>query len=196
MRFNRTSRAQKALAQEFHDRFKAELWRISNLGEKPRRTWNEAVVRWLKEKSHKATARQDVNLLRWLDPYLGGKDVTTINRAFIDRITEKKLATGCSNATANRHLALVRAILRKCAGDWEWSDWAPKVRMLRESKRRIRFLPLLEPLQRQLEIRIRCSPRLLDEAWSNTISPPSTAKSIRAIWLSSDERTSQTAPRR
>lgn len=43
-----TGTANKALAQELHDRFKAELWRISNLGEKPRHTWNEAVVRWIK----------------------------------------------------------------------------------------------------------------------------------------------------
>ena len=42
--------ASKALAQEFHDRLKSELWRIAKLGEKPRRIWNEAVVRWLKEK--------------------------------------------------------------------------------------------------------------------------------------------------
>ena len=53
--------ANKALAQEFHDRFKSELWRISHLGQKPRHTWNEAVVRWLKEQSHKATAKEDVN---------------------------------------------------------------------------------------------------------------------------------------
>ena len=45
--------ANKALAQEFHDR-QSELWRIIKLGEKPRRTWNDAVVRWLKEQSHKA----------------------------------------------------------------------------------------------------------------------------------------------
>ena len=70
-----TGTASKALAQEFHDRFKSEMWRIAKLGEKPRRTWNEAVVRWLKEKSHKATANADVNTLRWLDTFLGGKDL-------------------------------------------------------------------------------------------------------------------------
>jgi integrase len=135
-----TGTANKALAQEFHDRFKAELWRMANLGEKPRHTWNEAVVRWCKEKSHKATAKEDINMLRRLDPFLRGKDLTTITRATIDAITDKKLASGCSNATVNRTLALLRAILRKCADEWEWLDRAPKVRMLRESKRRIRFL--------------------------------------------------------
>ncbi len=67
--------ANKALAQEYHDRLKSELWRIAKLGEKPRQTWNDAVVRWLKEQSHKATAKEDVTKLRWLDQFLGGKDL-------------------------------------------------------------------------------------------------------------------------
>jgi integrase len=135
-----TGTASKALAQEFHDRLKSELWRIAKLGERPRRTWNEAVVRWLKEKSHKATANADVNTLRWLDPFLGGKDLSTVTRATLDKITDEKLARGCSNATVNRMLALVRAILRKCVGEWEWLERAPQVRMLRVPTRRIRFL--------------------------------------------------------
>src|SRR5437899_431138 len=78
--------ANKALAQESHDRFKVELWRIAVLGEKPRRIWNEAVVRWLKEQSHKATAKEDVTKLRWLDQYLGGKELAAVSRPLIDRI--------------------------------------------------------------------------------------------------------------
>jgi integrase len=132
--------ANKALAQEFHDRVKSELWRIAKLGEKPQRTWNEAVVRWLKEKSHKATIKGDVNLLRRLDPFLGGKDLATITRTTLDNIADEKLARGCSNATVNRTLALVRAILRQCVNEWEWLERAPQVRLLREPTRRIRFL--------------------------------------------------------
>ena len=130
----------KALAQELHDRLKAELWRRDKLEERPRRLWNEAVVRWLKEQSHKTTAKEDVAKLRWLDQFLRGKELTAINRALIDKIAEAKRAEGCSNATVNRLLALLRAILRRCANDWEWLDRIPKVRMLQESKRRIRFL--------------------------------------------------------
>ena len=44
----------------------------------------------------------------------------------------------------NRTLELVRAILRKCVNDWEWLDRAPKVRMLKEPTRRIRFLSRAE----------------------------------------------------
>jgi hypothetical protein len=128
------------LAQEFHDRLKSELWRIAKLGEKPQRTWNEAVVRWLKEKSHKATLKGDVNALRWLDTFLGGKDLATISRATLDQIADEKLARGCSNATVNRTLALVRAILRKCVNEWEWLERAPQVRLFPEPTRRIRAL--------------------------------------------------------
>ena len=93
-----------------------------------------------REQAHKATAKEDVAKLRWLDRFLGGKDLTHITRATLDRIIDAKLALGHRNATVNRTLELVRAILRKCVNDWEWLDRAPKVRMLKEPTRRIRFL--------------------------------------------------------
>jgi len=111
------------------------------------RTWNDAVVRWLKEHAHKATAKEDVTKLRWLDQYLGGEDLEHIGRAVIDRITEAKLALGHRNATVNRTLELLRAILRKCVNDWEWLSRAPSVRMLKEPTRRIRFLTREEAQQ-------------------------------------------------
>lgn len=63
-----------------------------------------------------------------------------INRQLIDRITETKQAEGVSNATVNRVLEVLRAILRRCVDEWEWMDKAPKIRMLKEPTRRIRFL--------------------------------------------------------
>src|SRR5688572_25745694 len=110
----------KARAQELHDKLKAEVWRVAKLGERPRRLWNEAVVRWLKESSHKATIETDKMHLRWLDPYLGGRYLDEISRAVVDRITEAKLAAGVKNATVNRLLEVIRAILRKCTNEWEW----------------------------------------------------------------------------
>lgn len=135
-----TGTANKALAQEFHDKLKHELWRIAKLGDRPRRTWNEAVIRWLKEQSHKATIETDKIHLRWLDAHLGGKYLDTINRAMIDRLTDARIAEGVSNASVNRVLEVLRAILRKSINEWEWLDRAPQVRMLKEPTRRIRFL--------------------------------------------------------
>jgi len=130
----------KAQAQELHDKLKGETWRVSKLGERPRRTWNDAVVRWTKETAHRATAHEDLGKLRWLDRFLRDLELEAINRALIDRIIAAKLAEGSSNATVNRILALVRAILRKAVREWEWLDRQPAIRLLKEPSRRIRFL--------------------------------------------------------
>lgn len=134
----------KTLAQEFHDHRKVELWRIHRLGERQRRRWNEAVVRWLKEQSHKATIENDRMHLRWLDRFLGGKWLDAIDRDLVDAITEAKQREGVTNATVNRMLEVLRAILRRSRDDWEWMDRIPRVRMLSEPKRRIRFLTVEE----------------------------------------------------
>lgn len=134
----------KAEAQELHDKLKAEIWRVSKLGERPRRTWNDAVVRWLTEQAHKASIESDKVHLRWLDKHLNGSDLTTITRDRIDRIGAAKRAEGVSPATVNRVMEVLRAILRKCADEWEWIDRAPKVRMLKEPTRRVRYLTRAE----------------------------------------------------
>jgi len=135
-----TGSDKEELAQEYHDKLKVELWRVYRLGERMRHTWNEAVVRWLKEQSHKATIETDKIHLRWLDPFLNDLYLDAINRDLIDQITERKRAEGVSNATVNRVLEVLRAILRKCVNEWEWLDRAPFIKMLKEPTRRIRFL--------------------------------------------------------
>lgn len=130
----------KAQAQELHDKLKAEVWRVEKLGDRPKRTWNDAVVRWLTEQSHKASIESDKIHLRWLDQHLNGVDLTAITRTMLDRIGAAKLAEGVAPATVNRVMEVLRAILKRCADDWEWIDRTPKVRMLKEPTRRIRYL--------------------------------------------------------
>ena len=48
-----TGTIELASAQEFHDRVKADLWRIEKLGDRPRKTWKDAVMRWLLENQQK-----------------------------------------------------------------------------------------------------------------------------------------------
>ena len=139
----------KSQAQELHDKLKAEVWRVTKLGDRPRRTWNDAVVRWLTEQGHKASLESDKIHLRWLDKHLNGLDLTAITRERLDRIAAAKQGEGVTPATVNRVMEVLRAILKKCADDWEWIDRAPKVRMLREPIRRVRYL-LREEAQRLL----------------------------------------------
>ena len=127
-------------AQEYHDKLKASLWDQEKLGVKPKHTWNEAVVRYLAETTHKASQHDDKSHLRWLDRHLNGVELQTINRDVLDRIMADRLADGVSNATVNRALEIVRAILRKAAHEWDWLDKAPRVRLLLEPKRRIRWI--------------------------------------------------------
>jgi integrase len=130
----------KTLAQEYHDKLRAELWRIGRLGEKPSHTWDDAVVRWLKEQSHKASIDTDKVHLRWLDGFLRGKPLDSISRQMIDKIIDAKKAEGVANATVNRILGVLRAILRRCVAEWEWLDKAPAIRMLKTPTRRIRWI--------------------------------------------------------
>lgn len=134
-----TGTAIKSEAQELHDRIRAELWRTGKLGERPTKRWEEAADQWLIESPHKADNRKDAAKLKWLKKYLGGKRLDQIDRTLIGTIGDIK-AREASPATANRYLALIRAILRKAAYEWEWLDAPPKVRMFREPSRRIRWL--------------------------------------------------------
>ena len=135
-----TKTADERQAQEYEDRLKAGLWRIAQLGDKPRRTWKEAVVRWFRENPHKKSLAGDKCHLAWASPYLGTRYLDEINRDLLDRISADKLATGVKPASVNRLMEVVRAILNKATKEWEWLDRAPHVRMLREPKRRIRWL--------------------------------------------------------
>lgn len=135
-----TGTSDKAKAQEYHDKLKASLWDQERLGVKPRRTWKEAVVRYLAETADKTTQVTDKTHLRWLDPYLNGLTLDEINRDVLDSIKAKRMAEHVKNSTVNRTLEVVRAVLRKAALQWEWIDRVPHVHMLPEPKRRIRWI--------------------------------------------------------
>jgi len=130
----------KQEAQEYHDRLKSELWRARKLGERMRRKWPEAAKRWVIEQSHKKSIESDKKHLRWLRPHLDPLYLQEISKDRVDRVREAKVESGVRNGTVNRMLALVRSILNRCVGEWEWLDKAPFVRMLPEGQRRVRWL--------------------------------------------------------
>lgn len=153
----------KAKAQEYHDKLKASLWDQERLGIKPRYSWQEAVIRYLAETSGKATQETDKTHLRWLDPFLNHLMLDEINRDLIERVMGKRIADKVANSTVNRTMEIVRAVLRKAAFDWEWLDRVPKVRMLPEPKRRIRWITkdeserLMAALPSHLSVMVRFS---------------------------------------
>jgi len=101
-------------------------------------------------------------------------ELESINRAII----EAKQAEGCSNATVNRHLALLRSILRRCLRDREWLDRAPTIRLLKEPTRRIRFLNQTQALKLLREL----PPHLCDLATFALATGLRAANITRMTW--------------
>ncbi|MFI0546960.1 MAG: hypothetical protein ACH34Y_08630 [Brachymonas sp.] len=99
-----TGTTDKRKAQELLDKVRAERWDLDKLGVKPDYLWEDAAGRWLREKSHKKTLRDDVSKLRILQPYLDGKRLRDISRDLIDRIKYER-AEISTQASANRYLA-------------------------------------------------------------------------------------------
>ena len=130
--------AKRKEAQEWLDRMRADLWRVHRLGERPSYTWQDAVVRWCEEKADKATAHEDRAKFQWLDRYLR-VGCCTRSRATRFRPSAKRKRRESSRATANRYLALVRAVLKRAAGPWQWIEKAPAVSLYPEAKRRVRW---------------------------------------------------------
>lgn len=128
----------KKAAEEYEAKLKQEAWRQERMGERQRRTWQEAVVRWLDETTHKASRQDDINLLRWLDAHFGALHLDEITT---DRIDQAVKARGnVAPATKNRMLALIRAILRRAERQWDWIARAPAVRMYAAPNQRIRWI--------------------------------------------------------
>ena len=129
----------KKEAQELHDKLKAESWRVDKIGEKPKRSWDEAALKWLEETSHKKTHLKDVSHIAWLQQSFRGKLLSELTKDKIFEVVKIKYKEA-SASTANRYLSLIRAILRRAANEWEWIDKAPFLRQYPEPKRRIRWL--------------------------------------------------------
>lgn len=126
-------------AQEYHDRRKVELWEQNRLGVKPKHSWQEAVIRWLKETSDKASHLDDVAKLKWLDRFLGSLTLDQITQQVIADIKDARIKEA-SKSTANRYLALIRSILIRSRDEWEWCDKVPKVKLYKEPAGRVRFI--------------------------------------------------------
>lgn len=118
-------------AQELRDQLRSDAWRVHRLGDRSSPIWQDAAERWLQEQAHETTHEEDKRKPRWLDRHLADRELESIDRTLIDAIAQAKRAEGCSNATVNRALALLRAMLRRCARDWDWLSHTPSVRLLK-----------------------------------------------------------------
>lgn len=103
------------------------------------KTWQEAGEKWLEETSHKRTHRHDRAKLQWISEHWQCKALHEIDREVIRDLAKLKAQT-VKLSTVNRYLALIRAILRRAANEWEWISKAPHIRLHHEAHRRVRWL--------------------------------------------------------
>jgi integrase len=126
-------------AKEYHDKLKAQLWDQTRLKLKPKRSWDEAALRWLKEKAHKKSFRDDVSRIRWFTGHLRGKTLDQIDRELIDRIVTKHIHA--TDRTKDLYVALIRAIFRRAMREWEWIDRMPAFKTYSQgTKVRVRWI--------------------------------------------------------
>ncbi|MFK4445198.1 integrase [Caballeronia udeis] len=118
--------------------------RAAHFGIKPRRTWQEAVIRYLATKMTLRSYRDLQRICRMLDPYLGAMTLDQITGDTVWTIVQGELKRGNKPATVNRYLALVRNLLRTARDEWQWIDSIPKVRLLPGEVERDRWLTRAE----------------------------------------------------
>lgn len=128
-------------ATEFLVRLKADAYDAQHKPLQPDRSWKEAVTRYVSELDNDNRRIATRDHLRQLHPFLAELPLNGINmdslRPFI---RHRKEVDGVSNATVNRALEIVRRILHLARDEWRWLDSFPRIRMLSEPKRRVRFL--------------------------------------------------------
>lgn len=102
-------------------------------------TWTDAANKWLEETAHKKTHKHDKSKLDWIAERWRDKCLKDITRQVVQDLASQKLLTA-KPATANRYLALIRAILRRSAFEWDWLEKPPHIRLYHEPRRRVRWL--------------------------------------------------------
>jgi integrase len=137
-----TGTGNREQAKEFEDTARSAAWRQAKLGDKPPYPWTAARKRWLAE-TQKRTKTKDEAILAWFDEHLKDADVQGITLEVVDELRALK-AEEASQATADRYMALLRAILRKCVHEWNTLESMPKVRMYRPEVAEPRFLTRAE----------------------------------------------------
>lgn len=124
-------------AREFELELKHAYWQKRKLGITGDKQWEEACERWLEETT-KRSIDKDKEIIRWSLGHLRGLRLLEISKDQLADMRASK-ARAASKATANRYMALIRAILRACV-DWDWLPSAPKVPMFRLERKDPRWL--------------------------------------------------------
>lgn len=113
-------------AKEFEKSERERLWRVHKLGDTGYVRWTEAAARWLADVPESSRPKE-LSVLNWLNKHLEHEPLRAIDREAIQVLRELCLQDR-AKATVDRHMAILRAVLRKCV-EWGYLEAAPPVPM-------------------------------------------------------------------
>lgn len=122
-----TGTSDRREAQEFEERERKRLYRVHKLRDTSYVRWTEAAARWLSEVPAASRAKE-FSVLSWFSRHLEHEPLHAIDRDAIQVLRQLSLAEGRARATVDRHMAILRAVLRKCV-EWGYLEAAPSVPM-------------------------------------------------------------------
>lgn len=139
-----TGTSDKRAAREAHDRLAAEAWRLTQFGEQPERSWEEATVKYIEETKSKRSHETDLCRLRVIAPFMSGLSLSEINREVVvdvlDRAASASKKKEWTPGTRNRVSSIVHNVLARACHDWRWIDNVPTFRRYKEPDGRNNFL--------------------------------------------------------
>lgn len=126
-----------------------EAWLADRMGVKPPRSWQELVVKYAKEAEAQVSWPVKLGMIRWWSKHLGGeRDIRSITRDRVDQIVgqHRKVTAAPSgrNATANRYVGVLSAMLNKACREWDWIERTPRFRRYLETPGRQEWLRVEE----------------------------------------------------
>lgn len=146
--FKRTGSTDRQLAETYLADREAEIRRCALLGERQKRTFRDAALRYVEDNAHKRGIGREVIAIKQADPFIGE---TTIDRIFNETLEPMKTAlakkgarkkTGLKARSINIILGVVARILKQSARRWRdekgrtWLAEAPIIDMLPETDKR------------------------------------------------------------
>lgn len=107
-------------------------------GEKPRRAWEEAAEKFIREHlkniKHSAATRYGVSL-KHLDEHFGGKMLHQVTSAEMSDFETKRRVAGVTSSTIRRDLSCLSSLMTS-AVDWEWVEANPVPAFLKRRAKR------------------------------------------------------------
>ena len=138
-----------------------EIRQAALYGVRPKRTFREAAIRYLREEK-KASLKRDVELLKILEPFIGDLYLESVHMGSLQPFIENRMGfirdgekVAWKKRTINYGLQVVRRILNLCVGEWldehgmTWLNHAPKIKLLREDDKKEPY-----PLTPQEQVRL------------------------------------------